>query len=51
MMLGSMTQPSNGKTQPMILASNTQQHKKKHKNKRKGQTKQTPRKGKQNIEK
>jgi len=34
----------------MILASNTQQHNKKHKNKRKGKTKQTPRKGKENIE-
>jgi nitrate reductase cytochrome c-type subunit len=33
----------------MILASNTQQHKKKHKNKRKGKTKQTSRKGRQNI--
>jgi hypothetical protein len=34
----------------MTLASNTQ-HKKKHKNRRKGKTKQTPKKGRQNIEK
>jgi hypothetical protein len=35
----------------MILASNTQQHNKTHKNKIKGKAKQTPKKGRQNIKK
>jgi hypothetical protein len=35
----------------MILASNTQQQKKTNKNKIKGKTKQTPKKGRQNIKK
>jgi hypothetical protein len=51
MMLGSMDSTQQWQDSTMILASNTQQDKKKHKNKRKGKTKQTPRKGRQNIDK